>query len=235
MQFREWNKRGNFTSLSELRAYLGFDITDSSGRIKESCVRTDVALVEYFLFCEMIMNLINDLNISRFASDNKTEISNILNTIKYNVEKSGFEIESLNGQLMIMEKNAVSIKVADSVPDLSTAIIEYNHYLLQGDMKRKQEILKTIADSLEPKRQELNGINKTATDDFFWMVNNLNIRHNNCNKSDKNYTECFALMSPAEQEKWYDKIYDQALYLFVLLDSKSRSAEIKNIKQTVNK
>lgn len=233
--FRNWRKRGNFTSFSELRIHLGFSIYDSEGRRDEDLIRTDVNMEEYFLYCEMLLNLIDDLHINNF-DDVRPIISEIVDTLNYNVEKSGFEIKTVDGQKIIVEKNAVSIFVADNNPNIADLIIEYNHYLLRGNIKRKQEILKGIADALEPKQKELYEINKSAKDDFFWMVNNLNVRHNNCDCNDKkNYNPKFAELSPKEKEKWYDLIYDQALYLFVLLNSKSRNEEIKNFKQEVNK
>ena len=67
-------------------------------------------------------------------------------------------------------------------------------------MTRKQELLKKIADALEPKRNTLNSINKEATDDFFFMVNNMNVRHNNCDQTDvKNYYPKFAQLSNWEK------------------------------------
>ncbi len=96
-----------------------------------------------------------------------------------------------------MQKDAGVTAVADIVePALEDAIVEYNHYLLKGEIEKKKSILKRIADALEPKRSELDQINKSFTSDLFFMVNNMNIRHNNCDKTDiKTYNSAFASLS----------------------------------------
>ena len=86
--------------------------------------------------------------------------------------------------------------------------------------------------ALEPRRNELSSIAKQETDDFFFMVNNMNVRHNNCDSSDlKKYNKSFALLALRDKESWYDKIYKQGLALYVSLDQKTRSDEIKSFKR----
>ena len=137
---------------------------------------------------------------------------------------------------MIVEKNAASVVAADIVLELAYTVIEYNYYWLRGDMTRKQELLKKIADALEPKRDILKYINKSATDNFFWMDNKMNVRHINCDPSDKkNYFPGFSTLSDKEKEQWYDRIYDQGLMLYVLFEYQSRNRNIQAfVKSTGN-
>ena len=54
----------------------------------------------------------------------------------------------------------------------------------------------------------LKGINKTIESDFFYMVNSMNVRHNNCGAADKKkYNAKFVTLTSQEQEDWYDEIY----------------------------
>lgn len=228
--FRAWDKRGNYTSFSEVRSQIGFPERKDNG---ELLLRKDVGMEDYFLFCEVIINLLLDLREFDMPSTMKEGIKHLIKTINFNVEKSGFEIRAIDKDYLIVEKNAVATAVVDIIPELADVIIEYNHYLLRGDMTRKQELLKKIADALEPKRTTLNSINKSATEDFFWMVNKMNIRHNNCDHTDKkNYFPEFAKLSNSEKEQWYDRIYDQSLMLFVLLEYQSRNGDIQAFKQS---
>lgn len=111
-------------------------------------------------------------------------------------------------------------------------IIEYNHYLLRGNLDRKRLLLIQISDALEPKRKTLEGINKEQTKDFFDLINNMNIRHNNLEPADKgNYNPVFASYTSAEQEAWYDLIYEQALMLYMLLEQLDRNKKIDTYKQ----
>jgi len=229
-EFRRWSKRGNYTSFKEIRNQLGFEYSKNFHDHIMS-LRRDINIETFLLYCEMLCNILIE---NRWFSPNsmiQEGIRDILDTLKYDVDKAGFEIKKINNDYMIVEKNAVSFEVADAIPEIADAIIEYNHYILRGDIQRKRELLKNISDSVEPRRSELNRVNKSATDDFFWMVNNMNIRHNNCDSSDpQRYNEKFASLTIIEKEEWYDVIYEQALMLFVLLKYSDRKEKIHDFK-----
>ena len=229
--FLNWEKRQNYTSFKELRTHLGFDYEWSGFMDKPVVHYSTVGMEEYFLFCEMIINLYYDLRYPYSGAPQDDHFNVIVDTMQYNITKAGFQIKKVKDELMIVEVNPVSIEVADIIPELGDVVIEYNHYLLKGNLSRKQEILKKLADALEPKRTQLKTINNTITEDFFWLVNKMNIRHNNCDPSDKgNYVPAFSSLSDQEKEEWYDRIYEQGLALFVLLDQKERSDLISQFK-----
>ena len=226
-KFLRWNSRNNYCTYEELRNQLGFS------NQREFGVYTSLETVDlnrYLLFCEMIINLICDLHIKQ--NEILCEMCHAIeNTINATVEKIGMEIIWSDEEYIIVEKNAVATHVADIMPELSEAVIEYNHYLLKGDMTRKKELLKAISDKLEPKRKTLNGICKGMSDDFFDLVNTMDIRHNNLDSSDtKKYNPVFAKMSVEEREAWYDLIYEQGLALVVMLDQQERNRLIKEYK-----
>ena len=107
--------------------------------------------------------------------------------------------------------------------------------MLKGDIEAKKAILKRIADALEPKRSDLKNANKTIESDFFYMVNNMNIRHNNCDPTDtKKYNAKFAALSVNEQEEWYDEIYQEGLMAFLCLEQVDRNMRIAEFKQSVH-
>ena len=59
----------------------------------------------------------------------------------------------------------------------------------------------------------------------------MNIRHNNCDKRDhKNYNAKFDGMTEAEKEEWYDLIYEQGLYLFIVMEQHNRTEKVKLFK-----
>lgn len=155
------------------------------------------------------------------------KVQSVIDTIMYDLEKLNHEMKSLdNDRIIIVQKGASVTAVADIVePVLADAIVEYNHHLLKGNIEKKKEILRKIADALEPKRSELDQINKSFTSDLFYLVNNMNIRHNNCNNS------TFASLSDEEVEVWYDDIFQQELMAFLLLEQKERNARIDAFKK----
>lgn len=48
----------------------------------------------------------------------------------------------------------------------------------------------------------------------------------------ENYFPEFAKLSSLEKEQWYDRIYDQSLILFVLLEYQSRNGDIQAFKHS---
>ena len=161
-------------------------------------------------------------------------IQKIINVIKYDLDKISHEIRVTgDGQVLIVQKDPAAIAVADIVePNLADSIIKYNHHLLKNDMKAKQSILKMIADTLEPKRNDLKQINKKIETDFFYMVNTMNVRYNNCDKSNpRYYNEKFTMLSEEQKEEWYDEIYQEGLMAFLVLEQVERTRKIDEFKK----
>ena len=179
----------------------------------------------------MLINIFEGLKANRTPNVAK-KMGHIVDTMMAVVEKAGFELRNVDDEDIIVEKSATASEVAEKVPELADVIIEYNHYLLRGNLGSKRLLLKQIADALEPKRKTLEGINKEQTSNFFELVNAMNIRHNNLDPTDKgNYNPVFASYTSAEQEEWYDLIYEQALMLFMLLEQQDRNKKINAYKQ----
>ena len=231
MNFRNWRKRGNYTSFAELREQLGFRINNTNGILIKGALNSNITIEEYFLFCEMIINILWDFRGYQEYSAIKEKVRHINATIEANIEKMGLEIRATNDRYFIVEKNAVAIEVADKNPELADVIIEYNSYLLRGNLNRKRQILLDIADSLEPKQEVLEGIDKEKTKDFFFMVNNCNVRHNNSDKDGKFYKEAYTKLDDSKKEECYDLIYEQSLLLYMLLEQPTRNKRIDDLKK----
>ncbi len=233
--FRHWRDRGNYTSFQELRQHLGFEYYKDPKIAWKYIPDGKVAGIEDFLlYCEMLLNLLMNL-IDKYANqDNKERAKVIIDTMVYDFELINYEISRLDeDRIIVVQKNVASSAVADIVePNLGDAIIKYNHHLLKGDLEGKKDILKKIADALEPKRSDLKIADKTIENDFFYLVNNMNIRHNNCDKSDVGrYNDKFASLSVREKKEWYDLIYQEGLMAFLSLEHVKRSKKIAAFKK----
>lgn len=63
------------------------------------------------------------------------------------------------------------------------------------------------------------------------MINCMNVRHNNCDASDKTkYKPQFAALTDKEKEEWYDEIYQEALMAFLSLEQVERNKKISDFK-----
>ena len=135
---------------------------------------------------------------------------------------------------IFVPKLAEAISVAEIVaPELSYKVIEYNHHELQGDLERKKSILLLLEGKLEAKREELKQINHTLADNLFFLFNNLNLRHNNCDKEGKDYHALVAEMPEKDLENWYDETYQLCLLSFLELDNIVRTEKIKELKSKI--
>lgn len=102
-----------------------------------------------------------------------------------NLEKYNHKAYIENERILIIEdKPEVTAVVEIIEQDLAIDIIRYNHRSLQGEIELKKKILISLGSELEPKRKELQALNKQLSEDIFFMLNNLNVRHNNRSKKD---------------------------------------------------
>ena len=66
------------------------------------------------------------------------------------------------------------------------------------------------------------------------MLNNMNVRHNNCSESAQaKYKEYVAHMTQEQLEEWYDELYQMMLLAFLLLDNEERSAKVGELKANI--
>lgn len=227
--FKNWKYKANYLSFYEIRKELGFTYDF------EVIVAVPYGSVEsinvFFDYFEMIVNMIYIMPEGKRLSheDNINEIKRLVN---YDLNSLNFEIREIDDKYLIIQKDAAVSEVVDIVEDsLAKIILEYNHYLLKGDLERKKAILLKIVHVLESKMQDIKGINYQLHSDYSYLINNFNIRHNNCDISNtKNYNEMFVKMSDQEKEEWYDEIYQMGLLIFLLLENKERSTKVANIK-----
>lgn len=184
-------------------------------------------------YCEYIYNIVINIDTnlhfsnSRFP-DPKEHIETLIETIGYMSIKD-------NDFTLFVPKSQPAIVVSEMLPsDLSYKVIEYNHHSMKGDIGRKQATLKLLADQLEAKRADLHSVDKTLTSDLFFIINTLNIRHNNVAPDSKSYIKAVADMPKEELEEWYDRTYDMCLYAFMTLDQSDHNAIVKALKAKID-
>ncbi|HHF7019310.1 TPA: hypothetical protein ACPQXL_000286 [Streptococcus mutans] len=160
--------------------------------------------------------------------------------INYSLDKTNYELVELdNGNQIIVEKNAYASKVSQIVSETNIQeamkVLEYNHFANKGNIQRKQEILISLANYLEPLRDKLNSAEELkevlkvnnkkiiATEKLFEMYNQFGLRHNN-NK--QYHTD----MTKEELEQWYDGIYTSTLFVVLSLDEARVLSKLNQFK-----
>lgn len=227
--FKNWKYKANYLSFYEIREQFGFTY-GFNGSVVVPYGSID-NINDFFDYCEMIVNMIYVIPEGKRLS-HEERIDELQRLINYDLNYFNHEIKKIDDKYLIIQKDAAVSEVVDIVEDsLAKIILEYNHYLLKGDLERKKAILLKIVHVLESKMQEIKKINYQLHSDYSYLINNFNIRHNNCDISNtKNYNEMFVKMSDKEKEEWYDEIYQLGLLIFLLLENKERSTKIANIK-----
>ncbi|MBQ9184080.1 MAG: hypothetical protein IJ143_09965 [Neisseriaceae bacterium] len=201
----------------------------------------------FIIFCEYLTNILKcqkDIleNIIKNKKQQKLRIdeeqyfcgniSIINNQITYAIEQMCYMPIEKDNITFFIPKSPEAIAVAESniIPDSLTAyeILKYYHHSLKGNIEEKGQILDKLHKKiLEPQRKKLS-----IENDLFYLLNNLNIRHNNITKDDKKYKQCIAKMSDEELEEWYDITYHMCLLAILELEYKDEyKTKINYLKQ----
>lgn len=231
-EFDNWKNSYHYIDCKELKQAIGINKI-----IADISIGNSILIEEVLLFLEYILNIINLCEKSqpiffRHAyfikpySRLKMNIEILLSNINY--EYKYFEKEQ---KVLLVEKDAASFAVANIIEEeLAFKVIEYNHYLLKGNLDRKRGILKVLADKVEGFKDNLD---RGLSSDFGYLANNINIRHNNLEgKHQKGY---LVTIDKEELEEWYDNTYQ--IMLLCILENNYKielKNKIKEIKYKIN-
>lgn len=232
--FKYWDYRGHCVNVTDYLKTLSFDDIK-----KKALIDTD----SLFTLIELIYNFWNLADQRFYISEkgyklqwcgNYYHLIDVMDDILDQYNHIAYTNDEKTCVLVIENKEEVTA-VAEILPtSLSLDVIKYNHRSLKGEIELKKAILLKLANELEPKRAEIEAVNKQLASDIFFMLNNMNIRHNNRSKKDKNYKEYVAKMTKDRLEKWYDELYQMMLLAILLLDNTDRTSKLKELKTKIN-
>lgn len=230
--FKSWKGRGTCIDCNDMLETL-----DLKEILKDSKNITENSILNYLEYAANILRLANNVKLNDKASYNMTDIYYAaLDNVNSCLEWLNFEpkIFTKKDIVLVVEKNATAASVAEIVDEeLAYSIISYNHFLLKGNIAEKRKILLKLSNEIEPRRHELEKINYKLTNNIFFMLNNLNIRHNNKSIGDKNYKEYVAKMKKSTLEEWYNEVYQEVLLAYLLLDDENRKIKIEELKRKI--
>lgn len=226
--FRDWSYRGHFVDVKDFLDAIGYN--DIRAAAKKGDTDAFITLIEltYNFWMLAHKDLINEKTSSRWQNN----FYHLREVMLDNLEKYNHKAYIDGDRILIIEDKPEVTAVSEIVErDLALDIIRYNHRSLQGEIELKKKILISMGSELEPKRKELQALNKQLSEDIFFMLNNMNVRHNNRSKKDMSkYKEYVAKMTKARIEKWYDELYQMILLAFLLLDNVDRTANVRDLK-----
>lgn len=229
--FTSFYFHGTYLSLQEFDEENGFNFP---APVKENPKFDDlIKLMEYFY--NMLVGYMNSHDISFFSNINTQFLMQHILAV---CEAIGYRQEMEDGFTVFVEKNAVAANVAESdlIPDdLSYKLITYDHYSMRGNIEAKKAIILRLAGILEGQKAKLHQVNPSLEKDLFYIFNNFNIRHNNCERISKDYKPVIADMDKNELEKWYDETYQMCLLAFMEIEQAERKPKFDVIKAEIEK
>lgn len=226
--FKSWKQRGTCIDCSDFENLIGiFPIPNSEDELTNEYIIT---------YCEYAANMVYLLQRNVAEKDSLTDVisaadENIRKFLSwYNYELKYYPKKQ---KVLAVPNNPYATAVAENIAneELSYSIVEYNHYLLKGKVHKKKDILLALGVDLEPHRKEIASINKKLEDNIFYMLNNLNLRHNNKVKGDRYYNEKVAKMNNAALEKWYDELYHLMLAAYLCMENVDILNEVEKLKK----
>jgi hypothetical protein len=228
--FMNWKSRNRSVSPQDMMDRLGIDenFVYELSAFSNNMICVLEFIINMLALCEIAVKELH------FEFNVKYQI--LKENIVAFIEHFGYETHNFKEeeQIILIEKNPTVTSAAEiSEPEIAKKIIQYNHYSLKGDIEAKKAILLTLANEVEPHRKELEKENASFSKDLFFMFNNMNLRHNNKEPSDKNYRSFIATMDENTLESWYDEIYQMILLAKLLLDNVTRMANIKTLKNNI--
>ena len=186
---------------------------------------------DLLLLCEYVYNFAMGLIASSNCGSGGSY--EVVQHIEALADKIGYRLVQDRDLWVLVPMNEKIEAAAEVAPEAAgNDLFRYDYRGYKGDLDGKRKILVSLARALEPHRDELAKMAKDFTSDYFFLVNSLNIRHNNVEAIDPGkYKEVVALMSPNELEEWYDTVRYMSATAFLLLEYGESSERIKGLKR----
>ena len=232
--FTDWSQRKHFIDVDDFLGTLNFEELTNQAKTDIEALLTFIELVYNFWYLSYQKFFDVEKNYKLQWCGNYHHLRDIMDDLLEQYNHKAF-INKDDGFVLVVPCRDEVTAVVEILPDkLVFDTIRYNHRSLQGEIELKKSILISLGSELEPKRKDLIAINRQLSDDIFFMLNNINIRHNNRSRKDRaKYKEYVSKMTKRQLEKWYDELYQMILLAFLLLDNLDRTEKVKELKNKI--
>lgn len=194
------------------------------------------AFVEY---SELILSLAAQLISKEYYSENDKSViteklANIIKIIDFDLDKLNLKYEFIENNAgkvaIIIPKDELLESTLEVINDgnISRKLIEYKSIKMDGNINGKEALLLSFSKYIEPllKNKELKQMNPRLFDDVSFMLNNLDLRHNNINANERKYYQT----TLKKREEWLDKLFIEILLVIKSEIERKIHKEISDIK-----
>lgn len=223
LEFRSVPFAGTAISLADFNKRLGVDYKDYE-------LFPDLEFV--LSFCEYCYNFA--LALVPREDLHKTDCCRqVMRHVVLLADKLNCVLMDDDGVMILVARNANAQAAAEVAPaEIGFDLVKYDYREYDGDLEGKRAILLRLIGYLEPNRKQLEALAKDATNDLFFIANNLNLRHNNTDPHNAGkYKQAVADMDDAELEGWYDLCRDLCAAAILLLGYEGKRGELAEVKK----
>lgn len=237
---------GNYTLAYVFERNLLRSWAYSMGRLTFKELLIDIDLYDYAHSEQNIKGIVNekeaylalqlDYNIILYAKnyekafndynwDSMKFFEEVKKKIAYIFDKTSLKaVKHPQESYYLIVPNDEKVKAAAERTDVDIAFLLYNYTspLIKGHYKKKREILKLIANKIEPlikvyRKKYTNGLGSEIFNNLSNLLNNFEIRHSNLDPHIPNsYNEALIKYTTKEWEEIYDTTYQLILDSFLI-------------------
>ena len=230
--FENWKRRGHCLELDDFldRVEYGYLMETAESGGDELLLFIELI----YNFWWLIQNKLSSLEEPLYTNKDFDLLKRIMDDVLAQRNYKVYELPEEECVLVGEDKPEVTAVAEIADRSIAIPVLRYNHFSLKGDIEAKKSILLQLGSDLEAKRESLKKTESQLCADVFFMLNNMNLRHNNVNPSDKaKYKEYIANMPKEELESWYDELYQMILLAYLELDNDERKEKVSQLKTAI--
>lgn len=187
-------------------------------------VDTVITVKHFLYYIEFIYNIYEYAMYSGSIHVDNENVKAILENIDIIVEKLNCKFVQDGDKFILIKRDANVDSVIEKVDDdIAFLLLEYNDFKVKDNLKRKNEILKSIDKYIEKNQSEYSNIDKDSYKSFGYILNNFGVNH----KINDKYKD----ITTDKLLKWYDKAFDLAIHLIRFADVKKINKERKELEK----
>jgi hypothetical protein len=228
--FADWKNRGHCLDIYDFLEAIDYASIASDAQWHLDSFLTLIELV--LNFWDLAEKKLHTENSTTRSHSNFYHLKELMEDCLSNYNQKAYYFED-EERVIVAEDKAEVTSVAEIVPiDLAMEIVRYNHRTLRRNIEAKKTILLKMGSDIEAKRSDLERVNRPLASDIFFMLNNMDIRHNNSTPTDPSkYKKFVADMDAKTLEYWYDELYQMILLANLELDQVDRTESVKQLKK----
>ena len=187
------------------------------------------------LYIEIILTILKYLkkcvNGYQMLMDN---VKKIVANANHLADVLNYEIKEWENTVILVPRNQ-ELQLAENYlvkrnKNLAMDVWHYEHRSMKGNVEQKRAVLQELSSFVEPYLSKMESV---LRDNVGFLLNNLNIRHNNLKGAKSN--AWVQGLNPANLESWYDKTFVLLLRTIITKNQEGLVNEVEQLRKCFKK